>query len=323
MKCPLCGCGDSSILERVSVVELRLVWRKSVGFDPVDDFRGCTEVAYRLCPNCDLRYFDPSIPGGAQFYTQLATREGTYYKSSKTEHAWAAGFVKPGDRVLDVGAGAGQFADVITCTEYVGLELSPYALELAAKRGRTVRLQSVEEHANDRPAYYDCVCAFQVLEHIADVASFVRGCIACCSENGTVVFSVPAHDSFLSILCNNSHNLPPHHMTHWSAAALRAVASQFPVTCETVHQHRCDDTSLLWAAEAIAQQVGCAIARNPSKLVDTGLRGRIIRKLSGYFAPPIAQGLRRANLVAAGPYISAVYRRRDSPEAWAASFASR
>ena len=74
----------------------------------------------------------PGIVGDEKFYNALQKFQW-YYQEEKSEFKFAKEFIKPNDKVLDIGCGKGAFAKLITCKEYVGLDLSSKASEMAKK----------------------------------------------------------------------------------------------------------------------------------------------------------------------------------------------
>jgi SAM-dependent methyltransferase len=180
----------------------------------------------KLCAACDLRFYVPEFVGDEKFYESLQ-RFDWYYMSEKAEYEFAAQYITPEDRVLELGVGRGAFAAKIKAQSYVGLELSEAAANLARERGVVVHKCSIEEHAVDHPDAYDVVCSFQVLEHISDPKSFIESSLRCLRKGGKMIHSVPWEDGFIGTQTNNVLNMPPHHATRWTDKALRNLAVLF------------------------------------------------------------------------------------------------
>lgn len=72
--------------------------------------------------------------------------------------------------------------------------------------------------------------AFQVLEHMADPAGFLAAALACLRSGGLLALGVPAADSYVTEIADMVLNAPPHHLTWWTADALRQVAGQYGLT---------------------------------------------------------------------------------------------
>ena len=187
---------------------------------------GLDEIAFCRCDECGLSFFDPPTPGPEALYAELA-RLPWYYSSGKEEYRLAARRIQAGQSVLEVGCGVGRFTHYLTEANYVGLEFNSEAVKAAIGMGLDVRSERVEEFASGQENSFDVVCAFQVLEHVLDPSSFISACVACARPGGLVMFGVPNSDGFLGIRPDEILNMPPHHITWWSASVFWHVASQF------------------------------------------------------------------------------------------------
>jgi len=114
-------------------------------------------------------------------------------------HAWlrydAVHRLLPGDvrRILEIGTGLGSFGVLLAEQfEYVGLEPDPASFEVAAERlaGRAVVLnETAETYTSPEP--FDVVCAFEVLEHVADDAAALTAWLGHVRPGGYALLSVP------------------------------------------------------------------------------------------------------------------------------------
>src|SRR5918996_3672303 len=85
----------------------------------------------------------------------------------------AAEMVEAGDTVLDIGFGEGYGAEILRAVgaRYVGIEIDPAAVAHARKRYRAdFRLY---DGASLPKGPFDLVVSFQVIEHVADVDSWL------------------------------------------------------------------------------------------------------------------------------------------------------
>jgi len=115
-------------------------------------------------------------------------------------HAWlrydAVHRLLPGDvrRILEIGTGLGSFGVLLAEQfEYVGLEPDPASFEVAAERlaGRAVVLnETAETYTSPEP--FDVVCAFEVLEHVADDRKALRELLRVARADGFVQLTVPS-----------------------------------------------------------------------------------------------------------------------------------
>lgn len=190
---------------------------------------GCTPPAKRIsmmrCMDCELRQFTPDWIGPPALYEALQLFPW-YYQESKNEFHVAKQMVKPGDSVLEVGCATGNFRQHLpNSISYVGLEFNQMAIDMARSRGLDVRAVPLEEIAASRPAGFDAVFAFQVLEHVPQPRAFLLDMVRAAKPGGLIVFSVPCEDSFLRFEVNNVTNLPPHHATRWPDATFSRLSS--------------------------------------------------------------------------------------------------
>jgi 2-polyprenyl-3-methyl-5-hydroxy-6-metoxy-1,4-benzoquinol methylase len=222
--CPLCSGSSQKLIQAVSYRDLAFLYRKllniSIGQEDIDT------LEYRQCPHCELRYFFPPICGDGKFYESLQ-RFPWYYPDDKYEFQVATRHATSGMSILEVGCGSGMFAAFLPegC-EYRGLEFNGEAIRKARERGLQVDDTNVESLAAAVPGTFDIVCAFQVLEHVANPSALLSCAASLVKPGGRIVISVPSEDSYMGHELNNLLNMPPHHVTRWRDAALVAAGKQ-------------------------------------------------------------------------------------------------
>lgn len=223
--CPSCGADDGRSIDRVDATVLVAGYASSsLGFDVRGLVAGGDPVVELVqCDTCDLKWYKGGAIGDAPFYEALQ-RHAWYYQGDKAEYAFAASQLRVGWRLLEVGCGRGAFAQRIPQgVSYRGIEFNAEAVGKARAAGLNVEVRDVYDEARSRPGYYDVVCHFQVLEHVPDVAGFLRGSVAALREGGMLIVAVPAEDSFVGLAESSWLNMPPHHQTRWSDRALDAA----------------------------------------------------------------------------------------------------
>jgi SAM-dependent methyltransferase len=310
--CPLSGSTDVTLLERLQVRDIVRLYRETLGIETASEFGGVAEIALFRSNPTGLRFFDPPISGSPSFYEQLQ-RHAWYYAEERGEFAFAADRVQSGQAVLEIGCGKGVFTRYLPAVRYVGLEFNAEAIRKAHARGLTVLHESIEDHATAYPAAYDFVCAFQVLEHVRDIAGFIRASIAALRPGGLLVYAVPSADSFLGWTVNNMLNIPPHHISQWSEPALRAVGACFGLEVQAVLQEPLAVEHRGAYLDAMLEKMVATALGRPPKLLRTGSVYRYGSRALGPLGRRIAPLLlpKRENLI--GHSVIAVYRKPLPP----------
>jgi len=219
--CPLCEAECPR--RRIASVAYRDVWE---ALATQWEVRVPEEVARRLtpapessllaCGACGLHYFSPALPGDGDYYAALAASP-RYYSPTKWEFDRVSDQLAPGDAVLDVGCGAGDFLAAVAphVRRAVGVETSATAVAAARGRGLDVELGSPEVFARRREGEFDAVCLFHVAEHLPDVLPLLRAAVRCLRPRGTLYVSVPNRRR----ICRGaleSLDCPPHHLSRWA-----------------------------------------------------------------------------------------------------------
>lgn len=288
LPCPMCGAPSGASLAEIEGHQLAQAYAAQFGIrtGPPPSPR----IALRACGTCALRYFDPMWAGDESLYDQLQEHPW-YYLQDKDEYAIAARHVRPEDRVLEVGAGEGRFAERIDVASYVGLELNAKATARAQGRGVDLRRQTVEEHALEHAESYDVVCHFQVLEHVVRPREFLEAGLACLRPGGRLIVSVPNEMSFMGAESNNLLNLPPHHVTRWTADALRHAGASLGLRTVAVEYDRLAELHVKSYARCVAQAALRRWLRRPRRPLDPFFRHPIVRGIVLLLSVAVEAGL--------------------------------
>lgn len=223
---PLCPITGAPAVERIETISAKLLtdlWRFGAGVAPTPLHRAAGPIGlYRS--SCGLRFFHPAWTGDAAFYRDFyrrhrALEQFAAHAAARGDFRAAAALVRPGDQVLDVGCGDGAFAALVPQAAYQGLDLHP----VTRPGGPAILAETIEAHARRRPAAYDMVTAFQVLEHVADPVALAAAMVACLRPSGLLVAAMPFFPSPLNAFPNNLLNLPPHHLSWWTEDACTAL----------------------------------------------------------------------------------------------------
>ncbi|MFK7923122.1 MAG: class I SAM-dependent methyltransferase [Bacteroidia bacterium] len=233
---PLTQTSDIESINKIPVTTLVKKYRDNYEIDASPFFNGLDAVEVYECKKTGYQFFYPfNLDGDGPFYEQLE-RFDWYYLPWKWEHQQTLALLETGQSVLEVGCGPAKFIEKLQAEGFqaVGLELNEHCVNQAKAKGMDVRHELVQDHAKNSPAQYDLVCSFQVLEHIADVSSYIQGCLDCLKPGGKLVVAVPNNDAFIKEAQWNVLNMPPHHMGLWKEDSLRNLQSCFSMETKEI-----------------------------------------------------------------------------------------
>lgn len=226
MVCPLCKAFIGLAHDKYDVRRLISLYMKSYKINVDSEYGNISELKLCHCHSCDLKFFMPALEGSDSFYSQLSLASW-YYEKHKPEYERIRSFITLNSKVLDVGCGLGYFSDYLTDCFYTGLEYSSFITERALNLNHNVINISLKEYLGKNVERYNYVCAFQVLEHIANINEFIHSCIDALLPNGHLIIAVPSHDSYVGKIVNGVLNYPPHHLTWWSNKTLTNIPKYF------------------------------------------------------------------------------------------------
>lgn len=126
--------------------------------------------------------------------------------------------------LLDVGCGTGNFLAAARQAGYrvTGTELDRNATQFAKERLGLARVfpltiaEFADRFASER---FDVVTFFEVLEHQAEPAAFLRNVKCCLKPHGTIALSVPNRERWMT--GPDVLDYPPNHFLRWNPASLR------------------------------------------------------------------------------------------------------
>lgn len=288
-ECPLCESNGARVIGALEMGALRRQWAMRMQIDiGAADF---DRIELLECANCQLKYFWPQWIGDAMLYEQLAKYEW-YYLTDKEEYHIVRSILEKADSVLEIGAGRGALARKYSMRRYVGLELNAEAAREAQDDGYDVRNTDLMLFAKDNVNTYECVCMFQVLEHVADVNGILKCCLGCLKDGGKLIVSVPNDDSFIGMEVNNVLNMPPHHATRWNAATFPVMAQMYGLTIGGLYEERLADYHIRNYARCVSSRGLARVLRRGSRLLD-GMAGSLIwRGVSAMLGMPIEMALK-------------------------------
>jgi len=143
-------------------------------------------------------------------------------------------------RVLDVGAGTGEFLSYMQDEGYevVGLEPSFKIGEKARSKGLKIHNKTIEEFVENRYDSFDVVTLLHVLEHVPNPVEVVESAHSLLSPGGILVVKVPNEFNSLQVSARESLSLddwwivPPVHINYFDYDSLVALTESAGFTVE-------------------------------------------------------------------------------------------
>ena len=279
INCPLCNSSVENV-ERINTNNIIKLWKKR-GID-IEKLFGENLYLYKnLCPHCKLEFFYPFVPGDNKFYSLLGREEWYYLHEDKTEFLYSCKFIKENDHVLDIGSGRGAFFKYIDKkVEYTGLELSSQAIEFAKKEKINVMEKTIEEFAQNNQNSQDVVVAFQVLEHIVNLDSFIKSSLTVLKKNGYFNIAVPNNYSFIRYAQNNILNLPPHHLLQWNEYSLEYIAKKYNLEIIDIYKEKVTNVHKSWFYTTKISKFTRGLLGFRTRTINVSFLSRVIQKIS-------------------------------------------
>lgn len=235
---PVTG-GPTTLWGKIDSGPLIERYRADLGLEVADYLKGRERLDIYECQDTGFRFFARELAGEAAFYDQLWKRENpNSHRPTEGRDDWnfALDQIRPGERVLDVGAAGGEFvARAAEIADAEGIDESAEGCRVARDKGLNVHCTSATDFAAANPGAFDKVIASQVLEHVYDVAGFVTALKDLLKPGGKMILAVPNNEPYyVGWAKYDPLNNPPHHIGHWNEASLRKMAEHFGLTVEQV-----------------------------------------------------------------------------------------
>jgi 2-polyprenyl-3-methyl-5-hydroxy-6-metoxy-1,4-benzoquinol methylase len=189
------------------------------------------------CHACRFTFPIPYVAGDKEFY------ELAYGVPSYPRHRWesdrAVKFIRvlpsSSPRILELGAGVGQFIRMLARVpgfrpdRMVATDYSSHSVKELHKLGVDAQPASVFELAAfpGNRASFDAVCAFQSIEHMADVTQVVLALKTMVKPCGLVILSVP-HGPAIEFNERrlSCFDMPPNHVGRWYRETFAALCAR-------------------------------------------------------------------------------------------------
>jgi SAM-dependent methyltransferase len=232
---PVTGSKNVKVEHELSSAKIIELYKHDYNIDVHNYFEDLECIQIYKCLDTGFRFYFPySLAGSSELYKSLDHEHPDYY-SLRLEHHLVDNYFKEGKKVLEVGCGSGFFLKSLQGKglECIGLEFNEDAVQFALNQGLSVLSQDLIDHSQSNLGKYDIVCSFQVLEHVVDIAGFLRACIASLKIGGKLIIVVPNNNPFLYKYDEyHTLNLPPHHMGLWDEMSFRNLSNFFPISLD-------------------------------------------------------------------------------------------
>lgn len=254
---PITNSKNVVLRQKIDVDEIVKSYYSILGIDTSYLFDGLKSISLYECLDTGYRFYYPiQCSGDSGFYENLS-KMPWYYSDWKWEYKVSIPFLRSGDKILEIGCGKGAFLKAAKkhVQEVEGIELNEKAPEYGKQIDVTIYNKTVEDLAKEFHGKYDVVLAFQVLEHIHDVKSFIESSLKILKTGGKLIFAVPNNDALffkykadftqkdfyrdsqgdlLFMKTAKILNMPPHHFGMWNASSLKKLAPLFGLQIENI-----------------------------------------------------------------------------------------
>ena len=197
-----------------------------------DSLRGPLNLEEALAKSSDIQSIAFT---GERIIPEL---DNYFFQEHLARYRLASTYVKPHDRVLDVGCGDGYgtFYLAAHSGEAVGVDVSADAIAIAQRKYRRPNLAyqaagrdaqwGVSEHS------FDVATFFEVFEHVADPTFLLRQVRRALKPDGLLIISTPNKAVY-------GRNLPdPFHVREYSLAEFRQIVDGYFVVTEVLGQRQ-------------------------------------------------------------------------------------
>lgn len=226
MKCPICG---GSTIEQLYVMN---------GFELVK------------CLDCDLVFQSKIdlLDGNDMIdviYDENWTKmkEQTGVEDLYNHYLFSSHFVNsysnPGDSLLEIGCGTGEFLHLMQLTgkQVTGMEPSKESCAFAKSKYQLDFIHSMwDVSLFDNKKRFDNIAFWHVLEHIANPIVFLTEASSILKENGKIFFSIPNQDCLYNLVMRNASPLYTErdHLFHYSTKNLPILLSKSGLVPEKI-----------------------------------------------------------------------------------------
>jgi SAM-dependent methyltransferase len=303
---------DYTLLEKLNVSSIIGLYERAFDIDVSYLFNNLIQIEYREHKQSGIRFFEPAISADGAFYEKMQKFDW-YYQKSKSEYDTASKYTK-NKKILEIGSGYAYFYNYSGANDYTGLEYNQQAVDTVLQRniaGLKLHKENIETHAKNHLDSYDTVCSFQVLEHVLDPVSFIENSLTCCKRGGYLIFSVPAHDSFIRYSKNNILNMPPHHLTHWPDRAFKYIEAKYKVELVELKHESLDAIHRQWFLNILGKNLikNILCLNNNDSLIAQSFFDKILSKCGNLVGRLLSKGYDNRVFMPVGHTVTAIFKK--------------
>jgi SAM-dependent methyltransferase len=180
------------------------------------------ECSILRCRECGFAFGHPFVGGDEEFYSILHEQKG--YPSWRWDYDVALDAAlkgKDGGRILEIGAGVGNFLKsldqkwerfAVEASESNRAELERAGIKVFRDLSAAVKMEA---------GSFEVIVLFQVLEHIAEFKSVLAQCRKLLGAGGRLVITVPDGDAMIrQERLTGCPDMPPNHINKFTPQSL-------------------------------------------------------------------------------------------------------
>lgn len=145
------------------------------------------------CSDCGLSFLFPTAPNLVDIYQKDFYHEDpVLHRSLKEQIQRGIKPILPKGRILDIGAGAGEFLKLCKDFGYEaqGIDFSPWAVEICQRVGLIVQAGNLPDMDYPRE-YFDCVTMWDVIEHLKEPDVYLQSAWRVLKDEGWLILKTP------------------------------------------------------------------------------------------------------------------------------------
>lgn len=180
------------------------------------------------CRSCGLESAHPLIAPDESWYTVLYNNLNLY-PGTRWEFSFVPNQIPSHSSVADIGCGNGHFVQRLmeSGRQVKGFDFSSNAIKAGQAAGLPLAVLDIRDTTKLPTEKYNTLVSFHVLEHLQSPSDLFKTARLIGQENATLWVSVPSDRRPARVYQESDYlDLPPHHMTRWTAEALRHIGAK-------------------------------------------------------------------------------------------------